>query len=192
MPSTVYVDGDCNQSWGSARRAITLVKAYNLERYNNLALEQPVRYLDISGARDIARAVALPLVLGETIFSSEMLIEVIRLNAAHRIVAKPTRVGGLIEGRKLVTIAEAANINVSVDGGPYSKIGDTALCHLAATIKEPYPLCSEFHTWIKEDPVKSGGLTLEDGWAKVSSAPGLGIKLDYDAIEEMEIKTDGV
>lgn len=187
VPESISVDADFNQSWGTAMRTIQFVKSFGLERYSNLALEQPTKFQDITGAGEIVKAVRLPLVLDEAIYSPEMLIEVIRHKAAHRIVAKPPRVGGLTESRRLIVIAEAAGINVSVDGGPYSKIGDTSLCHLAATVKEPYPLDCEFHTWIKENPVKSGGVELEGGKAKMSPAAGLGVKLDYDAIESMKV-----
>jgi L-Ala-D/L-Glu epimerase len=188
VPDTIAVDGDFNQSWGSAIRTIQMVKAHSLERYQNLGLEQPIKFQDLEGASMIASELSLPLILDETIFSQEMLIEVIRRKAAHRIVVKPPRLGGLVESRKSIIIAEAAGINVSVDGGPYSKIGDTALCHLAATVKEPYPVDCEFHTWLRENPVKSGGVTLEAGVAKISQRPGLDIELDFDAIEQMRIR----
>jgi L-alanine-DL-glutamate epimerase-like enolase superfamily enzyme len=192
VPSTIQIDGDCNQSWGSAHRAISLIKANNLERYANLGIEQPLGYLDLQGASKIGKATSVPVVLDESIFSPEMLIEVIRNGAADRIVVKPSRVGGLTESKKLITIAEAASINVCLDNSPCSKIGMTAMCHAAALVKEPYPACADLHTWLKEDPVKKGGLTVEDGLAKISSAPGLGIELDYDVLEKIKVRSQSI
>jgi L-alanine-DL-glutamate epimerase-like enolase superfamily enzyme len=189
VPNTIQVDGDCNQSWGSAHRTISLIKANNLENYSNVGIEQPVGYLDLQGASEIAKATSIPVVLDESIFSPEMLIEVIRRGAADRIVVKPSRVGGLTESKKLITIAEAAGINVCLDNAPCSRIGMTAMCHAAALVKEPYPACADLHSWLKEDPVKKGGLTVEDGSAKISSAPGLGIELNYDVLEETRVRT---
>lgn len=191
VPKTVLIDADANQSWGNYKRAINIVKVFRLEQYLNLGIEQPVHYLDVEGAKRIAEAISLPLILDETIFSAEMLAEIIRRGAADRIVIKPVRVGGMYVARKMIAMAEAAGINVAIDNLPYSKIGDTAMCHLAATIKEPYPGSYNGHNDLKENPVKTGGLTIEDGFARISSSsPGLGIELDDSAIEEMKVKID--
>jgi L-alanine-DL-glutamate epimerase-like enolase superfamily enzyme len=187
LPQTIMIDADSNQAWGNYKRAITIVKAYELEKFLNLGIEQPTHYMDIAGASKIASSISLPLILDETIFSPESLVEVIRRNAADRIVIKPSRIGGIYIARKMIAMAEASGINVAVDGLPYSKIGDTAMAHLAATIKEPYPGDLESHTWLRENPVKSGGLKIEDGYAKISSSPGLGIDLDEDAIEKIRV-----
>jgi len=193
VPRNILVDADSNQYWGTARRAIDIVKSYDLEDYPNLAIEQPVNYFDIEGAAEVARSISLPVILDETILSPEILIEVIRRKAAHRIVIKPARVGGVYTARKMITIAEAAGINVSLDTIPYSRIGDTALCHLQATVKEPYPLDCEGFMWLKEDPIKSGGLKIVDGgFAELPSSPGFGIELDDAKIEEMRIDEDSV
>jgi L-alanine-DL-glutamate epimerase-like enolase superfamily enzyme len=190
VPETVLIDADSNQSWGNYKRAISIVKTFGLEKYLNLGIEQPVQYMDIEGASKIARAIGLPLILDESIFSPESLLDVIRRNAADKIVIKTARVGGIYVARKMIAMAETAGIDVAIDGLPYSKIGDTAMSHLAATIREPYPGDLETHTWLKENPVKSGGLVVEDGYAKVPSSPGLGIELDETAIEEMRTKID--
>jgi L-alanine-DL-glutamate epimerase-like enolase superfamily enzyme len=188
VPSTIQVDGDFNQAWGAAHRTISIVKSHNLERYGNLGLEQPIGYLDLEGASRIAKAVSVPLVLDESIFSPEMLIEVVRRDAADRIVVKPSRVGGLTESKKLITIAEAASINVCLDNAPCSKIGMTAMCHAAAIVREPYPACADLHTWLKEDPVKRGGVSIEEGRAKLPQSSGLGIELNYDILDQIKIK----
>jgi L-alanine-DL-glutamate epimerase-like enolase superfamily enzyme len=190
VPETVLIDADSNQAWGNYKRAITIVRKFGLEKYLNLGIEQPVHYMDIEGASKIAKAISLPLILDETIFSPESLAEVIIRKAADRIVTKPVRVGGIYTARKMIAMAEASGIGVAIDGLPYSKIGDTAMCHLAATIKEPYPGGLDGHTWLRENPVKSGGLTIEDGYAKVSSSPGLGIQLNDDVIEDIRTEVD--
>ena len=187
-PDTIYVDADFNQSFGSAHRAISLVRAYDLEKYGNLSLEQPTGYLDLEGASKITRAITLPLVLDETIFSAKMMIEVVRRAAADRICLKPSRVGGLMEARRIIAIAEAAEIGIGLDHVPCSKIGDSALCHIAATVREPYPICADLSTWIKENPVKHGGVTWDNGQAKLPSKSGLGIELNRDILEEIELK----
>ncbi|HKM77174.1 MAG TPA: mandelate racemase/muconate lactonizing enzyme family protein [Candidatus Bathyarchaeia archaeon] len=190
VPENVLIDADSNQSWGNYKRAISIVQRYDLERHLNLGIEQPVHYLDIEGASKIARTIKLQLILDESVFSPEALANVIRRNAADRIVLKTSRVGGIYVARKMISMAETFGINVAIDGLPYSRIGDTAMCHLAATIREPYPGGFDGHTWFRENPVKTGGLVIEEGYAKVPTSPGLGIQLDDNAIEEMRVQID--
>ncbi len=187
VPRSVLIDADSNQAWGTASRTISAVKRYGLEQYDNLGIEQPVRYFDLEGAARIRQAVSVSVVLDETIVSPTMLIEVIRRNAADRIVLKPSRVGGLSVARDMIAIAEAAGIGVILDTAVYSTIGDTSLCHLAAVIKDSYPL-PVGDNWFKENPVKRGGFVVENGKARVSSVPGLGIEIDEDLIESIRVK----
>jgi L-alanine-DL-glutamate epimerase-like enolase superfamily enzyme len=187
VPDTVNIDADSNQAWGTARRAITLVKSFGLERYPNLAIEQPNGLNDLEGARRISEGISLPLVLDEAVYSPEILSEIVRRNAADRIVLKSQRVGGLYVARKMITLAEAAGIDISLESG-LGMIGDTAVCHLAATVKVPYPLEAETHSWIRENPVKKGGIAIEGGLAKVGGSPGLGIELDDEVIDRIRVK----
>jgi len=187
VPDTIYVDADSNQAWGTARRTIALVRAYGLERYPNLALEQPNSLTDLEGARRISMGTSLPLVLDEAVYSPEILSEIIRRNAADRIVLKSQRVGGIFVARKMITIAEAAGVDVSLESG-LGMIGDTAVCHLAATVRVPYPLEAETHAWIAENPVKKGGIRIEGGRAKVGNTPGLGIELNDELIDRVRVK----
>ena len=190
VPEDILVDADSNQSWGTYKRAIEIVKVFGLEKYLNLGIEQPVHFSDIEGASKIARAIKLQLILDESVFSPEALLEIIRRNAADRIVLKTVRCGGLYPARKMIAMAETAGINVAIDCLPYTMIGDTAMCHLAATIREPYPGDFECHTWIKENPVKHGGLTIENGYAVITPSAGLGVELDDAAIEDMRSEVD--
>lgn len=118
VPSTVYVDGDCNQAWGPAHRAISIIRSHGLEKYGNFAIEQPTAYFDLAGASKISRSVSVPVILDESVMSPEIVVEIIRKEAADRIVVKPSRVGGLIESRKIINLAEAAKIAVSLDNSP--------------------------------------------------------------------------
>lgn len=187
-PPNVYLDADANQAWGSARRVITVVNS-EFRGCTNLAIEQPIRYADLAGLRQIAESISLPLILDETVISPEFLVQAILAGAARdRIVVKPVRVGGLTPARRCIVIAEAAGIGVSIDSAPYTRIGDTAVCHLAATVRDPYPLEAECHTWFDEDPVKRGGVTLDGGLARISADPGLGLELDESAIKAMRIR----
>jgi L-alanine-DL-glutamate epimerase-like enolase superfamily enzyme len=112
------------------------------------------------------------------------MLQIVRAEAADRIVLKPNRVGGLWPAQKIIDICEAHGIGVSLDTMPFTVLGDTMLCHLGATIRTHYPLDAEGHTFFKETPFV-GGVTLQDGRARLSGEPGFGITVDEDRLLAM-------
>ena len=189
VPPDIYVDADANQSWTNAKIAVNMVEELFQDKYYpNLSLEQPLHYLDISGHSYLRRALRTPIILDESVLSPEAMLQIAKHDAADRIVLKLNRVGGFWPARKVISIAEAASIGISVDTMPFTKLGDTANCHLAATIKDPYPVDAEGHLWFDANPFR-GGIEIRSGRATLPKEPGLGIELDEEILKRL-IKTE--
>jgi len=187
VPSDVYIDADANQSWGNAKIAVTFIESV-LEKkfYPNLSLEQPLYYLDFSGHSYLRKTLRVPIILDESVVSPEAVLQIAKAEAADRIVLKINRVGGFWFARKIVDICEAASIGISLDTMPFTKLGDTAQCHLAATIRDPYPVDAEGHTWFAATPF-TGGIEIKGGKAVLPKKAGLGVELNEKLIREMMI-----
>ena len=178
LPGDVQVDVDANQGLMSAKIAIGLFeRVRRVAHHPNLAIEQPLHHLDLAGHAMIRRALPYPVVLDEAVTSPAAIIQIVRLEAADRIVLKPNRVGGLWPSMKIIDICEAHGIGVSLDTMPFTVLGDTMLCHLGATLQTHYPLDAEGHTFFKETPF-IGGITLKDGRVQISEEPGFGVAVD--------------
>lgn len=189
VPPDIYVDADANQSWTNAKIAVNVVEELFQDKYYpNLSLEQPLHYLDISGHSYLRRCLRTPIILDESVLSPEAMLQIAKHDAADRIVLKLNRVGGFWPARKVISIAEAASIGISVDTMPFTKLGDTANCHLAATIKDPYPVDAEGHLWFDANPFR-GGIEIRGGRATLPKEPGLGIELDEEILKKL-IKTE--
>ena len=189
VPPDIYVDADANQSWTNAKIAVNMVEELFQDKYYpNLSLEQPLHYLDISGHSYLRRSLRTPIILDESVLSPEAMLQIAKHDAADRIVLKLNRVGGFWPARKVISIAEAASIGISVDTMPFTKLGDTANCHLAATIKDPYPVDAEGHLWFDANPFR-GGIEIRSGRATLPKEPGLGIELDEEILKRL-IKTE--
>jgi L-alanine-DL-glutamate epimerase-like enolase superfamily enzyme len=187
VPEAVYVDADANQSWKSAKTAVRVAEQISAAGFHpNLSLEQPIHHLDLDGHRYIRQALKIPLILDESVLSPEAMLQIVRHDAADRIVLKPNRVGGLLPARRIAHICEAASIGISIDTTPLTRLGDTMNCHLAATLRDPYPIDVEGHLWLEESPF-IGGLEIRDGQARIGDAPGLGIELDEAALKKVLI-----
>jgi L-alanine-DL-glutamate epimerase-like enolase superfamily enzyme len=188
VPDDVYVDADANQGWANAKQVVQVVESVLRERfYSNLAIEQPLHHLDLTGHAFLRRVLPIPVILDESVVSPEAMLQIARMEAADRIVLKLNRVGGLTKARQIVAICEAASIGISLDTMPFTKLGDTALCHLGATIRDPYPVDAEGHTWFEETPF-SGGIEIRDGLVHLSPAPGYGVELDEAMLERLVVK----
>ena len=182
-PREVYVDADANQGWESPAWTVATLKRYS--RFDNLSIEQPLPYADIAGAAHVRAHAGVPVILDESVWSAKAMLELARQQACDRIVLKLNRLGGLFEALKVVQICDSAGIGVSVDTNPYTRVGDTAVCHIAAACRIAYPVDCEGHEsfldWGSEEYVR-GGVTIRDGRAHLPDAPGLGVEIDWEAL----------
>lgn len=187
VPRDIYIDADANQSWGSAKIAVRIIETIlHGKFYPNLSLEQPIHHLDFEGHRYIRDALKIPVILDETVVSPQAMLQIVKHGAADRIVLKFNRVGGLWQARKIIDICEAAWIGVSLDTMPFTRLGDTANCHLGATIRDPYPVDAEGHLWFADTPFR-GGLEISKGKARIKPEPGFGVELDEEKLRAMLI-----
>jgi L-alanine-DL-glutamate epimerase-like enolase superfamily enzyme len=186
-PENVYIDADPNQSWGNAKIVVrTMEEILRTKFYPNLSIEQPLHHLDFQGHAYIRNALKIPVILDETVVSAQAMLQIVKHDAADRIVLKFSRVGGLTPALKIINICEAAWIGVSLDTMPFTKLGDTANCHLAAAIRDPYPIDVEGHLWFEDTPFR-GGLEICDGRATIGSEPGFGVEIDEEKLDAMAI-----
>jgi L-alanine-DL-glutamate epimerase-like enolase superfamily enzyme len=185
LPQSVQIDVDANQGLMNAKVAIGLFEhVRRIAPHPNMSIEQPLHHLDLEGHALIRRMLPYPVILDEAVTSPAAMLQIVRAEAADRIVLKPNRVGGLWPAQKIIDICEAHGIGVSLDTMPFTVLGDTMLCHLGATIRTHYPLDAEGHTFFKETPFV-GGVTLQDGRARLSGEPGFGITVDEDRLLAM-------
>ena len=183
-PRDVYIDADANQGWQSAQWTVSLLRSY--AGHDNLSIEQPLPYADLDGAAHVRAQAGVPVILDESVWSAEAMAQIVRLQACDRIVLKLNRLGGFFEARQVIAIAESAGIGVSVDTAPYTLIGDTAVCHIAATCRMPYPVdCDGHTTFLDLDPpdLFTGGVTIDGGLGRLPDAPGLGVDVDWAAMD---------
>jgi L-alanine-DL-glutamate epimerase-like enolase superfamily enzyme len=188
VPSDIYIDADPNQSWGNAKIVVRAMEAILSDKfYPNLSIEAPIHHLDFQGHKYLREKLRIPVLMDETVVSPAAMLQIVRHEAADRIVLKHCRVGGLLPAMKIVAICEAAWIGISIDTMPFTRLGDTANCHLAAAIRDPYPVDVEGHTWFADTPIR-GGLEIANGRASIGDAPGFGVEIDEDKLASMLIR----
>jgi len=165
-PRDVYIDADANQGWRSA--AWTVAALERFRGRDNLSIEQPLGYDDIDGAAEVKARSFVPVILDESVWSPERMMDLVRRRACDRIVLKLNRLGGFFPAAQTIAICESVGITVSVYTNPYTRLGDTACCHIAAIARYPMPVDCEGHVSFLNlgdpDPF-IGGIRFADGEA---------------------------
>jgi muconate cycloisomerase len=152
-----------------------------------LLVEQPVSRHDLPGMARVADALTTPVLADETVFSLYDATDVVRHEAADIINIKIMKAGGLYRSRQIADVAAGAQLPLAIGSMVEMGVGTAASAHFAAT--QPH---AEYPSDVKgpslheasllEDPVR-----IEDGYTYVPDGPGLGVRLDEDAIAEYRV-----
>lgn len=160
--------------------AIRLAKA--IESADPLWFEEPVPPDNAEAMAQVARATSVPVATGERLTTKMEFAALARHRAAAIFQPNLGRCGGILEGKKIAAIAEAAQIQIA----PHCYCGPlvaAANIQLAATcpnflVLEAIKDWGGFHGELLKIPLK-----LEDGYTIVPAEPGLGVELD-EAVAE--------
>ena len=170
---------DCHWSFsaGSAKR---LARA--IEDYDVWWLEDPVPPENHDVQREVTRSTTTPIAVGENVYRKHGHRRLLEEQAVDIIAPDLPRVGGMRETRKIADVADTYYVPVAMHNVS-SPIGTMASAQVAASI--PNSLAVEYHSYQLgwwEDLVEEDGL-IEAGRMEVPERPGLGLTLDFDAVE---------
>jgi len=172
---------DCHWDYSveSAKRL-----AYELEEFELMWLEDPIPPENMRAQREVTRATRTPVATGENRFRVHELSELLYEHGVDVITPDPTTVGGLAETMRIADRAEENYIPISPHN-VCSPIGTMACVHLGAAIPNFDVL--EYHALEVEwwdDLVTREEPLIDDGYIEVPEAPGIGVELDSDVVEE--------
>ncbi|WP_103704651.1 mandelate racemase/muconate lactonizing enzyme family protein [Paraburkholderia eburnea] len=159
--------------------AIRLAK--RLEKYDPLWFEEPVPPGQPDAMAEVARHTSIPISAGERLTTKYEFHKLLEAGAASIIQLNVARVGGLLEAKKVATLAEVyyAQIAPHLYNGP---VGAAASIQLAACtpnflIQESIGTWGGFHAEVLKQPIQ-----WEEGYIIPSKAPGLGVELNMDVV----------
>lgn len=172
---------------GRVHRPMAKVLARALEPHQLLFIEEPVLSENYEAIRDIVNAAAIPIALGERLFSrwdfkrilADGLVDVIQPDLSHA--------GGITECKKIASMAEAYDVAMA----PHCPLGPIALaaclqidatCH-NATIQEQslgihYNKGNDLLDYLVDPTV----FKYENGMVKIPTGPGLGIEINEEYV----------
>jgi O-succinylbenzoate synthase len=170
-----------------ANAAYTLEDAEHLARLDEFGLvliEQPLPEEQLLGHAKLARRLATPICLDESILSATVAAEAIEMGACSIVNIKPGRVGGYLEARRIHDVCAALGVPVWCGGMLETGIGRAANLALAALPGFTLPGdTSASDRYFHEDI--TAPFVLEAGRLRVPTGAGLGVEVRRDVIDRM-------
>lgn len=164
--------------------------ASRLEPYDLLWFEEPTPPDDLHGMARVAGQTSIPIATGERLTTKTEFARV--LEAGVRIVQPNLgRAGGILEGKKIASLAEAHNAQIAphLYCGPVVGAANAQLatCSPNFLILEGILDWGGFHADLLKTPLR-----WEDGYLIPPTAPGLGVELDEDVARAHPYAGDGL
>ncbi|RPH61485.1 MAG: mandelate racemase [Burkholderiales bacterium] len=175
LPDSVLLMVDYNQ-------ALSVVEA--LERGRALQsegvawLEEPIRHDDYRGNAEIARALDLPLQIGENFNGPQAMQQALDAQACDLVMPDLARIGGVSGWMQAASIAGARGIPMSSHLMPEA----------SAQVLAASPTCHwlEYVDWA--DVLLNEPLRIENGCAVMPDRPGIGLNWDLRAVAHYRLQ----
>jgi O-succinylbenzoate synthase len=162
-----------------------------LDEFDLLCIEQPLPADDLTAHADLARRIATPICLDESITSARIASDAIAAGACSVVCVKPGRLGGYLEARTTVDVCAERGVDAWCGGMLETGLGRAANLALAA-----HPGFTMIGDLSASDRYFARDLTqpfvLDGGELRVPDGPGAGVLPDPDALRELTISIDVV
>jgi galactonate dehydratase len=158
-----------------------------IEEYSPMFIEDPVPPDNLDAMARVAQKIRVPIATGERLLNIQEFDMLLRRDAAEYIRPDVCTVGGLTGAKKIAAIAEANYVGV-IPHNPLSRVSTAACLQLAACVPnfviQEYP---RYETMPVKDLVQTS-LRLKKGYLEISDAPGIGVELNEDVLENFPFK----
>lgn len=162
---------DANQGW-TKDDAIQLLQ--RLEPFNILQCEEPISRKHFMELPEIRRQSPIPIMADESCYDEIDAQRLIALAACDRINIKLSKSSGLFSAIQILTLAEKHSIPLQFGGFLESRLGFTAIAHLAQCCKENPMIDFDTPLMFSEDPIEGGIQYLANGFIEMPETPGIG------------------
>lgn len=170
---------DANEAW-NFEQGCSLLK--QCERFAIQYVEQPLSAADLAGMQRLRQHVAIPLAADESLHDLASARRILAERAADVLVLKPQLMGGLRLAQQVIQEAAEQGVQSVITSTIESGIGLVAALHLAAATPLITLECGLATFDLLVDDLLDHPLSLRDGFLAVPTGPGLGIRLDRQAL----------
>lgn len=186
----LMVDANGNYTLDAALESIRRIAGHGIHWY-----EEPLPPQDLGGYAALRRHGLVALAAGEALYTAWDFKRLLDADGADVLTPDLSLCGGMRAGQEVALLARLHGVRLSphVWGGA---VGLAAACHWTASLPEyphngnvPYPVLVEYD--VGENPLRDELLQepvrLEAGHLVLPEGPGLGIRLDPDAVRRYRV-----
>lgn len=176
---------DANGGW-SVREAVQGV--HRMMPFGIYFVEQPVPPVDVSWMAEVRRAIELPVMADESLYSLTDAMALVRASACDMFSLYVGKCG-LVGARKISAVAEAAGLVCTIGSNMELGVATAAMIHLAVSTHAidpnavPCDILSHlfYDTNLLTEPLVSGAQ------ARAPQKPGLGVELDEESLRTYRV-----
>jgi O-succinylbenzoate synthase len=156
-----------------------------LDAFDLLLIEQPLAEDDLLGHAELAKALATPVCLDESITSETVCADAVELGAAEIVNIKAGRVGGYLAARRIHDLCRDRGVPVWCGGMLETGIGRAANAALAGLpgFTLPGDVSASRRFWAQD--VVTDPIDVVDGHVAVPTGPGFGFELDREVLDRV-------
>ncbi|MDL4860944.1 glucarate dehydratase family protein [Halomonas elongata] len=170
---------DPNGGWTPETTRRLLPQMEGLLQY----LEDPASGKD--SMAEVHRSATMPLATNMCVIGFFDFPEAIAKQSVDVILSDHHYWGGLQATRELARICETWGLGLSMHSNSHLGISLMAMTHAAAAIDNLTYACDTHYPWQEEEVIVGGKISFEEGSVRVPDAPGLGVELDRDALQQL-------
>lgn len=179
---------DANGGWGDAATAIAAVE--RLKQFNIAFVEQPVCAGDPEEMAAVRRAVGLPVVADESVYTLADAKQLARARACDVFSIYVGKAGGLAPAKAIADFALEHGIACTIGSNLELGVGSAAMVHLGLACGGvtpescPSDIIGPFYYG---DDILTGPLPLTGGRATIGDRPGLGVEIDERKVQTYRV-----
>ncbi|WP_221566503.1 o-succinylbenzoate synthase [Alkalihalobacillus sp. TS-13] len=175
---------DANSSY----RLDDLERLKEIDQFNLMMIEQPLGATDFVEHAELQKVLRTPVCLDESIISFETAQTAVALGSCKIIAIKHSRVGGLMEAKRIHDYCQKHDVKVWAGGMIESGIGKVHNIALASLdgFEIPGDITASTRYW--EQDIITPEIKLENGKVIVSDAPGIGYEVNRKQLERYTVE----
>ena len=162
--------------------------AKEIEEFNPFWFEEPVLAENVDALASAKKAINIPVVTGEELYTKFEFREIFEKQAADIINPDVCNVGGILELKEIAAMAEPYYVVVSPHNYNSTTLGLSATIQVSAAI--PNFLITEYFVNFEElgKDISTHPFEVDAGYIKLPTEPGLGMDLKEKNLEKYPYK----
>jgi L-Ala-D/L-Glu epimerase len=181
----IHLRLDANEAW-TLEEAIAILS--QCVPYAIQYVEQPLQAHDLAGMRTLRQTVPMPIAADEALHGLDSARLILDNEATDVLVIKPQLAGGLRAGQQIIQEAAERGVRSVITSTMESGIGVAAALHLAAASPAVTLECGFATLHLLADDLLVHELSIHEGCMAVPMGPGLGVELDWEALQRWSLK----